>query len=224
MVKSYQLFLLDDQYRKEVDETLGDVSNGTVDADDALEKISNITKSYDGKAKMLIKENATFDNLITLEMISWVRDNFIIESMVDGVPRGLMTQRLVKINETLANNDNSAEKLGVIQHEMFEDYYEEPEEIVSDGPTLSINGINAQWENWEFESVGPTSNLLGSFSDRCENLTSIPGIGTKNCNNFYEAGYMTPESIISASDEELLTIPGVGISFIKKLRKTLGRL
>ena len=62
------------------------------------------------------------------------------------------------------------------------------------------------------------------YSDKCENLTSIPGIGTKNCNNFYEAGYMTPESIISASDEELLTIPGVGISFVKKLRKTLGRV
>ena len=75
------------------------------------------------------------------------------------------------------------------------------------------------------------SNTLSFFkkkqiklSDRCENLTSIPGIGTKNCNNFYEAGYMTPESIISASDEELLTIPGVGISFVKKLRKTLGRI
>ena len=64
----------------------------------------------------------------------------------------------------------------------------------------------------------------GEFSDRCQNLTSIPGIGTKNCNNFYEAGYMTPESIISASDEELLNVPGVGINFIKKLRKTLGRL
>ena len=63
-----------------------------------------------------------------------------------------------------------------------------------------------------------------SFSEKCENLTSIPGIGTKNCNNFYEAGYKTPESIISASDEELLTIPGVGISFIKKLRQTLGRV
>ena len=63
-----------------------------------------------------------------------------------------------------------------------------------------------------------------NLSDRCENLTSIPGIGSKNCNNFYEAGYMTPESIISASDEELLTIPGVGISFVKKLRKKLGRL
>ena len=75
------------------------------------------------------------------------------------------------------------------------------------------------------------SNILSIFnkqgeksSDRCENLTSIPGIGSKNCNNFYEAGYMTPESIIAASDEELLTIPGVGISFVRKLRKTLGRI
>ena len=62
----------------------------------------------------------------------------------------------------------------------------------------------------------------GGLSDKCANLTSIPGIGTKNCNNFYEAGYLTPESIISASDEELLNIPGVGIGFVKKLRKTLG--
>ena len=62
------------------------------------------------------------------------------------------------------------------------------------------------------------------LSDRCENLTSIPGIGAKNCNDFYEAGYMTPESIISASDEELLNIPGVGISFVKKLRDSLGWL
>ncbi len=82
-----------------------------------------------------------------------------------------------------------------------------------------------------FNTKKKLSNILNIFkketvelSDRCENLTSIPGIGIKNCNNFYEAGYMTPESIIAASDEELLTIPGVGISFVKKLRKTLGRL
>ena len=82
-----------------------------------------------------------------------------------------------------------------------------------------------------FNTKRKLSNIFSIFnnkgeklSDRCENLTSIPGIGTKNCNNFYEAGYMTPESIISASDEELLTIPGVGISFIRKLRKTLGRI
>ena len=75
-----------------------------------------------------------------------------------------------------------------------------------------------------FKVLNIFSRQKGELSDRCENLTSIPGIGTKNCNNFYEAGYMTPESIISASDEELLTIPGVGISFVKKLRKTLGRI
>ncbi len=68
------------------------------------------------------------------------------------------------------------------------------------------------------------NNQKGELSKRCENLTSIPGIGSKNCNNFYKAGYMTPESIISASDEELLNIPGVGISFVKKLRTTLGRI
>ena len=68
------------------------------------------------------------------------------------------------------------------------------------------------------------NNKSEKVSERCENLTSIPGIGAKNCNNFYKAGYMTPESIIAASDDELLTIPGVGISFIKKLRATLGRI
>ena len=75
-----------------------------------------------------------------------------------------------------------------------------------------------------FASFFNIFNKKRKLSNRCENLTSIPGIGTKNCNNFYEAGYMTPESIISASDEELLNIPGVGISFVKKLRKTLGRI
>lgn len=52
-----------------------------------------------------------------------------------------------------------------------------------------------------------------------ENLTSIPGIGSKNCINFYKAGYKTPQSIMKASDEDLLSIPGVGISFIRRLRR-----
>ena len=56
------------------------------------------------------------------------------------------------------------------------------------------------------------------YFQRCESLTSIPGIGLKNCSNFYQAGYKTPESILEASDEELLSIPGVGTSFIKRLR------
>ena len=77
----------------------------------------------------------------------------------------------------------------------------------------------------KFSNIFSISNQTREkLSDRCGNLTSIPGIGTKNCNNFYEAGYLTPESIISASDEELLTIPGVGMNFVKKLRQTLDRV
>ena len=87
------------------------------------------------------------------------------------------------------------------------------------------DNINQNENDKTFQSIFDDFNKeKEELSDRCENLTSIPGIGAKNCNNFYEAGYMTPESIISASDEELLTIPGVGISFVKKLRKTLGRI
>ena len=147
MVKNYQLFILDVQYRKDVSAVLDDVVNGTVGAEDALTTISNLTVSYDGQAKLLIDENATFDNLITLEMISWVRDNFIIESMIDGVPRGIVSQRIVKVNESIGSSNSQADKIGMIQHEILNDHYEQPDQIVSDGPILAINGVNAVWEN-----------------------------------------------------------------------------
>ena len=63
-----------------------------------------------------------------------------------------------------------------------------------------------------------------SNSQKCNNLTSIPGIGLKNCQIFFDAGYKTPESIIAADDKDLMTIPGVGISFIKRLRKETGSI
>ena len=174
LVKSYQLSILDQEYRTEVGKLLGDVTNGTADTDDALENIADITAAYDGKAQMLVKDNITLNDLITLDMITWVRDNFIIESMIDGKARGLMTQRLANVNETLSNNNSgqdfsSGEKLTSIQREMFEEHYDEPEQIISEGPTLAINGINGVWDDWEFESVGPTSSLLGSFSDKSDN-------------------------------------------------------
>ena len=52
-----------------------------------------------------------------------------------------------------------------------------------------------------------------------ESLKTIPGIGAKSAKAFYEAGYKTTKSIISAKEEDLLAIPGVGINLIKKLKK-----
>tara|TARA_Y100001968_G_C19449726_1_gene767695 strand:+ start:3352 stop:3612 length:261 start_codon:yes stop_codon:yes gene_type:complete len=63
------------------------------------------------------------------------------------------------------------------------------------------------------------SNFRRRESVQRERLTSLPGIGENNSKFFYEAGYTTPESIILAKDEDLMSIPGVGIAFIKKLRE-----
>ena len=51
-----------------------------------------------------------------------------------------------------------------------------------------------------------------------ETLTTLPGVGAKSAKAFYEAGFKTTKSIISAKEEELLAVPGVGINLVKKLK------
>ena len=52
-----------------------------------------------------------------------------------------------------------------------------------------------------------------------ESFKSIPGVGVKNAEAFYKAGFKTTKSITSAKDEDLLAVPGVGINLVKKLKK-----
>ena len=91
-----------------------------------------------------------------------------MESMVDGVPRGIMSKRLDNVNETLNRDDNNAEKLMDIENEMLREHYER-ETTTQGGPLLKIDGVQAVWSNWEFESVGPTSHLLGGVSSQKDN-------------------------------------------------------
>ena len=51
-----------------------------------------------------------------------------------------------------------------------------------------------------------------------DSFTSLPGIGAKSAKAFYDAGFKSTEEIISAKDEDLLAVPGVGINLVKKLR------
>ena len=51
-----------------------------------------------------------------------------------------------------------------------------------------------------------------------EALKAMPGVGAKSAEAFYKAGFKTPKSIASAKDEDLLAVPGVGISLVKKLK------
>tara|TARA_B100000212_G_scaffold290040_1_gene231424 strand:- start:190 stop:546 length:357 start_codon:yes stop_codon:yes gene_type:complete len=52
-----------------------------------------------------------------------------------------------------------------------------------------------------------------------ESFTSIPGVGAKSAKAFYEAGFKSTKDILSAKDEDLLAVPGVGINLVKKLKE-----
>tara|TARA_Y100001933_G_scaffold138583_1_gene137438 strand:+ start:4 stop:321 length:318 start_codon:yes stop_codon:yes gene_type:complete len=52
-----------------------------------------------------------------------------------------------------------------------------------------------------------------------DSFKALPGIGAKSAKAFYDAGFKSTKQIISAKDEELLAVPGVGINLVKKLRK-----
>ena len=51
-----------------------------------------------------------------------------------------------------------------------------------------------------------------------ESLKTLPGVGTKSAKALYEAGFKTTKSVISADEKELLSVSGVGINLVKKLK------
>ena len=52
-----------------------------------------------------------------------------------------------------------------------------------------------------------------------ESLTSLPGVGAKSAKALYEAGFKTTKAVISADEKDLLSVSGVGINLVKKLKK-----
>ena len=51
-----------------------------------------------------------------------------------------------------------------------------------------------------------------------ESLTTLPGVGAKSAKAFYDAGFKSTKSVISADEKDLLSVPGVGINLVKKLK------
>ena len=52
-----------------------------------------------------------------------------------------------------------------------------------------------------------------------EILTTLPGVGAKSAKALYEAGFKTTKAVISADEKDLLSVSGVGINLVKKLKK-----
>ena len=169
MIKSYKISVLDKEYTNNILTVLNGIAEGTLEPEQGLDDISNMTASYDGKAKAFLDYEISASDIITIEMINWVRDNFVIDSLIDGVPRGIMPLRLDNVNTTLESDEDLSWKLNVIENEIMRDHYE-MDRLTDGGPILEIDGVQAVWSNWEFESVGPTSSLLGDTSDQDNRL------------------------------------------------------
>ncbi len=63
-----------------------------------------------------------------------------------------------------------------------------------------------------------TKSKKGEVKKIIENLSTLPGVGSKSAKAFYEAGFKTTEAIISADEKELLAVPGVGVKLVKNLK------
>ena len=59
----------------------------------------------------------------------------------------------------------------------------------------------------------------GDSKKAIETLTTLPGVGAKSAKALYEAGFKTKNAIISANEKDLLSVPGVGVNLVKKLKK-----
>ena len=51
-----------------------------------------------------------------------------------------------------------------------------------------------------------------------ETLTTLPGVGAKSAKALYEAGFKTTKAVIAADEKDLLSVSGVGINLVKKLK------
>ena len=65
------------------------------------------------------------------------------------------------------------------------------------------------------KSKTKTVNSKKSF----ETLITLPGVGAKSAKALYEAGFKTTKAVIAADEKELLSVSGVGINLVKKLKK-----
>ena len=68
------------------------------------------------------------------------------------------------------------------------------------------------------KATKPTKGKKQEVKLLIESFTAIPGVGAKSAKAFYDAGFKSTNDILSAKEEDLLAVPGVGINLVKKLK------
>ena len=169
-VKGFSLYKMDQNYKKSIREILNDTATGVTDPSDAIQEIANITSSTDSLYFDMMNKEISLEDLITIEMIKWIRDEFDIDSLVTNSPSTYLDDRVSNVNETIKSysdgNLTALDCLSYLEHESEREYYHHDDEqlVDYDGPTLTIDNVQAVFTDWSFESVGPSSSLLGSLS------------------------------------------------------------
>ena len=167
-VKGFALYAIDQEYRKAIGEVLNDTATGVIGPDVAIQEIAGITNSTDSLYYEMMNKEISLEELITVDMIKWIRDEFDIESIVSNSPSTNLDDRISSVNESLKSysegNLTAFDCLSYISDESRRDYYHDEQEVDFEGPTLTINDVQAVYEGWSFESVGPSSSLLGPLS------------------------------------------------------------
>ena len=51
-----------------------------------------------------------------------------------------------------------------------------------------------------------------------ETLATLPGVGAKSAKALYDAGFKTTKAVLAAEEKDLLSVSGVGINLVKKLK------
>ena len=74
-------------------------------------------------------------------------------------------------------------------------------------------------EKKQTKSVKSQKTKKTNSKKSIETLTKLPGVGAKSAKALYEAGFKTTKAVIAADEKDLLAVPGVGITLVKKLKK-----
>ena len=64
-----------------------------------------------------------------------------------------------------------------------------------------------------------TKSKKGDSKKIIETFITLPGVGAKSAKAFYEAGFKTKKAVIAADEKDLLAVPGVGMTLVKKLKE-----
>ena len=91
--------------------------------------------------------------------------------------------------------------------------------VSSETPLKKEKKLTKTPKSTKTKTKAKTKAKSANSKKNIENLTTLPGVGAKSAKALYEAGFKTTKAVIAADEKSLLSVSGVGINLVKKLKK-----